>query len=79
MNAKENKRKLKANMILNTCKKKYQEAEGDEDKGVDKKLMVSSVCLEWGAGQRYVKEIISDLINLKKLIETENKLYWVVE
>ena len=47
------------------------------DKGIDYSVMVSLVSLEFGAGRRYVKELIGDLINVNELKLSEDKLYYI--
>ena len=68
-------RMTKANMILETCKKAFDSKM--EDTGININFIISSVCLEFGAGRRYVKEVIDDLVNVKKLQIVEKKLYYI--
>ena len=69
------KRTQKANMILQTCKKAF---DSDlEDTGVDAEKIVSLVSLEFGAGHRYVMEIVKDLVNAGQLNLVDKKLYYV--
>lgn len=69
------KRIDKANMILATCKKAFDS--NMEDTGLNLEVMISEVCLVFGAGHRYVMEIIKDLVNLQKLQLVDKKLYYI--
>ena len=71
VNAKQGLRQKKASMILATIKKAT-----DELKEIDEKFLISQVCLEFGAGRRYVKEIIEDLINVGKVLRTDKGLVY---
>ena len=48
-----------------------------QEEGVEIELnnLISTVCLEFGAGNRYIKEIITDLHNTKKLLIKDGKIY----
>ena len=75
VNAHSIQRMHKANMIIATCKKKYMN--NDDDKGVPVDVLVSMTCLEFGAGQRYVREIIKNLEAVKKILIKEKKAYYI--
>ena len=74
VNAKETKRIMKSNMIIDTCK---LNSENSDDAGIGIEIMISMVCQKFGSGKRYVKEIVDDLINLKRLTLNDKKLYYV--
>ena len=68
------KRMRKADMIVSTCKKLFDT--GEEDTGILEEVLISIICLHFGAGKRYVKEIIQDLINAEKIQKVGTKLYY---
>ncbi len=70
------RRQSKADMIIATCHKAFLD-ELREDKGLDLDWLISSVCIQFGAGKRYVKEIIKDLENIKKIKIMDGKVYYV--
>ena len=61
-------------MIVSTCKKLFDT--GEEDTGILEEVLISIICLHFGAGKRYVKEIIQDLINAEKIQKVGTKLYY---
>ena len=77
VNAHVMKRAQKADMILATCKKKY--LDDSEENGVNIKMLISAACLEFGAGHRYMREILADLINTKKLILNNGEAFYIPE
>jgi len=60
-------------MILATCKQAYDKGID----GIDYSRLISMASLEFGAGNRYIREIIDDLINTNKLVLKDKKLYYV--
>lgn len=64
----------KAQMILDICKAKLQN--DTEDAGVPLNLLVSSVSLDTGSANRYVKEIIKDLDTVGKIKIIDKKAYF---
>ena len=62
VNAKQMMRIVKADRIMASVKKA-------KEKGVliDEKKLVSMMCLEFGSGKRYIKEIMDDLVNVGKI------------
>ena len=56
------KRIEKANRILTSIK-----AASEKKILIDEKKLISMVCLEFGAGRRYITEIIEDLINTERI------------
>lgn len=64
-------------MILATAKKFYESAIEGEETGIDEKKLISLVCLEFGAGSRYVKEVIKDLQNAGYLTIQNKKIYYI--
>lgn len=70
MNEKERKRIMKADRIMATMKKAHED--GNE---IDYNWLISTICLEFGSGHRYIKEIIKDLHNTKKLLIKDGKVY----
>ena len=67
VNAKMSLRIHKANMIYATILKASKQSVE-----VDEKKLISTVCLEFGAGKRYIKEIIDDLLNVGKIKKSKN-------
>jgi len=66
----------KANSILNAIRRFEEEADKNEtERGISVDFLISSVCLRYGSGKRYVKEIIQDLVNTKKIQIIEKKAY----
>lgn len=74
VNAQAYTRITKANMIVATCKKLFDT--GEEDTGILENVLVGIICLHFGAGRRYVKEIIEDLVYAEKLQKVGKKLYY---
>ena len=73
MNEISRNRILKADMILATLEKQKIE----EEKGINENILTSFVCLKFGSGKRYIKEIIDDLVNCRRITRFEGKLYIV--
>lgn len=71
VNAKQALRIEKANRILATVK-----SNSDKAQEVNEKILISNVCLEFGAGRRYIKEIIEDLIITGRITRTEKGLIY---
>ena len=61
-------------MIMNTLKAK---SEDDDDRGIEVDVLVSLVCLEFGSGRRYVKEVIKDLEITKQIQIVDKKAYYL--
>lgn len=53
----------RVNYILNLI-----EALEQNGKIWEEKILISDVCLKFGAGKRYIKEILQDLVNTKKIV-----------
>ena len=43
---------------------------------IEKKKLISAACIEFGAGTRYINELIQDLLNVETLILSGNLLYF---
>lgn len=67
--------KQKQNMILFTLKAIWDD-ERIEEKGVDEEKIVAQVCLEYGAGTRYVKEIVKNMVLAGLISRNNKKLYY---
>jgi hypothetical protein len=67
-------RKKKVFMILNTLEK---QSKNPEESGIDKETLIAAVCLDFGAGERYVKEIIKHLKLTGQIQEVNKKLYFI--
>lgn len=63
-------RKQKMQIIINTLKKHF-------DEGVEYEKIISLVCVEFGSARRYVRELITDMINVGLLIKSDGILYYV--
>lgn len=74
VNLKQAQRMNKVNMILNALQRK---ADDEEDAGLPVDALISEVCLKFGAGKRYIKEVIQDLVNTKKIQIIEKKAYFI--
>lgn len=75
MNFKNLQRINKQNRIIETLKSVYYDQNIEDSVDYDK--LISLICIEYGAGHRYVKEIIKDLINLNRISLIDGKLYYV--
>lgn len=73
-NAKQKERISRAEMIMNTCRNKFNV--DPEDAGIPLKVLVSTISLKLGAANRYIKELINDLINVGELILVDGKVYY---
>jgi hypothetical protein len=47
-----------------------------EEQGVKFEVLISKLCLEFGSGRRYMKEIITDLENCKNIVIKDGIVYW---
>lgn len=46
-----------------------------KDKSTNEEILISQICISLGAGRRYIKEIIQDLINTEKIVRFVGELY----
>lgn len=66
----ESKRIARANKIMLLI-----ESNAYYNKSTNEEKLISEICLNLGAGRRYIKEIILDLINTGKIVKDVGELY----